>query len=466
MSNQTMSLRNILHSDQNEDQPVAFTGNRSVSRLKLKQEVAGLRERVNAVDVDRWILYTNDAYPFLLGLMALLHGDATIVLPPDDKQGILSFCADNANAALTDEAIEGISGIDSEQHLHIRDPESLSDEHASPSFSRLDPDRTRIEMFTSGTSGERTTVKKNLSHLQQDIEAEEMAFGEQTRGSIVMGTVSHQHLYGMLMRVLWPFCAGHPFYSPPLAFPEDLSTAIQETAAKEVAFITSPAHLKAFARSEVFRERADVITSIYSGGGFISDEISEEVREKLEFYPLDVFGTTETGGIAWRPANEERWRTFQNVTAKVDEEGQLLISSPAVSMTDDWYATGDHAEAQDGTFELKGRMDRVIKVAETRLSLHELEQQMAKHPAVDEAVAVVCNPDAPEHERKRLGAAVVPKATEDDLDQDDLWTDLRESLKDFFPTVCLPKRWERLEELPKDHLGKVQYDEVRENFSS
>ena len=458
MSTDFLPLRTILKHGRSPEHPVAIMPDGTRTWADLTGDIDALVRELGERDGQRWILHSSSSYQFLAGLLAVVATESTAILPPKPKEGILKSCAETADGALTDASLEEIPGVAADHHLFLQEHTGGTDAPEQIEFPYLDAERPCIEFFTSGTTGERSTIQKSLAHLEQDTDAEERIWGEQIDDTAFFGTVSQQHIYGILFRLLWPLCSGKPFHSEMLMYPDDFKEAV-ETSSRDVVLVTSPSHLKSFVRSGVPGELKDHIRMVVSGGGSVPKEIAEEVHDQLGFYPHDVFGTTETGGIGWRTADEETWHTFNNVETDIDNDGRLLVRSPAVSTSDDWYPTGDLAEQQNGSFVLRGREDRVVKIADTRISLPEMEELLENDDRVEQAVAVSLEPEDPATERTTVGMFIKPE--EDLSDTDTLERDLRDLLTEHFPSVALPKFWRFLEEVPEDQLGKPQYDELR-----
>ena len=103
----------------------------------------------------------------------------------------------------------------------------------------------------------------------------------------------------------------------------------------------------------------------------------------FEQLPIEVFGSTETGGIAYRQqhSSHELWQLFDGVQAELNQEGCLKLQSPNIAIDPDannsWYQTADACRFHSATqFELLGRTDRIVKIEEKRISLVEVEQRL------------------------------------------------------------------------------------------
>src|SRR6185503_9046762 len=111
--------------------------------------------------------------------------------------------------------------------------------------------------------------------------------------------------------------------------------------------------------------------------GGASTPRSAPTRRCLGEAPLEVYGSTETGGIAWRAQREGAdgadWTPFPGMALETDRDGALRLRSPYLP-DGEWLTLGDAAELlPGGRFRLKGRLDRVAKIEGKRVSLPELE---------------------------------------------------------------------------------------------
>ena len=318
-------------------------------------------------------------------------------------------------------------------------------------LSALDPGACRLVLYTSGSTGEPGAISKTLDQLDREVAALEAAFGKRLHGAQVQGTVSHQHIYGLLFRVLWPLSAGRAFAPRRLAFNEQL-TALGGT---PVALVASPAHLKRLPANQDWSGLAGGLRAVFSSGGPLPPDAALDVRRLWGQAAIEVFGSTETGGVAWRaPGGEQApWQVLPGVQWRI-EQGRLHLRSPHLGH-DDWLATQDRAEASPlGGFVLLGRADRIVKIEERRISLEAIDAALLASPWVSEARVV----PLPGH-RILLGAAIVPspegQALLDAEGRTALANRLREALSGRVDAIAWPRRWRFLEALPTDARGKT-----------
>jgi acyl-CoA synthetase (AMP-forming)/AMP-acid ligase II len=466
---------------------VAFGRDGDRDLADFRARVATLAAAVAERAPGRWLLYQTDAYGFAVGLLALAHAGSTAVLAPNAQPGTLGELADRVVGLLLPEALRRHAP----SRLPVLDPLAALAPGSAPATLAGDPDRDRplCELFTSGTTGAGKAVTKTLAHVEDEIEVLERTFGGAlSPATRVFSTVSCQHLYGLLFRIAWPLATGRPLQADTLLRPEELLPRMG--AADESVLVTTPAHLRRLRAPEGVAPLRARCRAVFSSGGPLDAPTAAAVTRGLGTAPFEIFGSTETGGVAWRRSggavsgDAAEWTLLDGVRASCDPESRcLVVRSPFVStgVRVDLDGTaaqearapryeftmGDRARfVAGGRFELLGRSDRVVKIGEKRLSMPEMEGKLLAHPAVVDAAvvsfeqasatrvrAVVAIGDAgrkmlAEHGRRGLGQA------------------LTEHLARYFDRVLLPRAWRFVDELPRDAQGKTPVAALTRAFAT
>jgi acyl-coenzyme A synthetase/AMP-(fatty) acid ligase/3-hydroxymyristoyl/3-hydroxydecanoyl-(acyl carrier protein) dehydratase len=258
-----------------------------------------------------------------------------------------------------------------------------------------------------------------------------------------VSTVSHQHIYGLLFAVLWPFVTGRPLAPRRLEYPEELEQALRTGPS---ILISSPAHLK---RLPEGRRWSTQVQAVFSSGGPLTPDGAARAIEVLGHAPKEIFGSSETGGVAWREGNDLPWHPMRGVFVRAAELplGVLEVQSPHLS-TSGWFRTADRIElAADGSFRLLGRADRIAKIEEKRVSLDLIEKTCVETGLLSAARVVTL-----EGARVTLGLVGVPTRT---LDRKELIDQLKAALEKAVERVALPRKFRFVEKLPTDDQGKV-----------
>jgi acyl-coenzyme A synthetase/AMP-(fatty) acid ligase len=311
----------------------------------------------------------------------------------------------------------------------------------------LDPEAQQLVVFTSGSTGEPQALPKRLRQLFDEITALEQAFGAQCPSGAVLASVSHQHVYGLLFRVLWPLATGRPLQAQSLVVLEDLAELTPPGA--RAILIASPAHLSRLPLVENVP-----VDQLFSSGAPLPDAALPDCLRVFGRAPIEVYGSSETGGVAWRqrnPGAPTQWQALPGVEWRIVDDG-LWLRSPHLDDRD-WMPSADRAAAVEGGFELRGRADRIIKIAEKRVSLTAVEAALRASPLIaDLRLVPLAEP------REQLGVVAVPSEAgwqlHDEQGKRALASALRACLADVVERVALPRRFRFLPELPVNAQGK------------
>lgn len=442
---------------------VAFGREGTRSADDLRSDVASLASQLAPLAGARVALHCQDAYAFAVGFLGLGQVGAVAVLVPSRQPGALERLAGEVAGFLLDTA-------DVPRQIEGRPCASpLAAPRAQRELVALEREAPWAELFTSGTTGDEKPVPKSLRHLEDEVAMLEARFGSALgAGTRMLATASPQHLYGLLFRVLWPLAAGRPFLRTPLLHPEELAPSMEEG---DFALASTPVALRRLAERAELAQQAARCRAVFSSGGPLEAEVARRVADALGAPPYEVYGSTETGGVAVRQqwAGDEPWQPLPGVSAEVDpEDGRLVVASPFVSGGErvdaerTRLATGDRAEpAPGGGFRLRGRADRVVKIAEKRLSLPDMESRLREHAAVEEAALVLV--DGPGEPRVAAVVVLTPAGRETYRDggRRALGRELSEHLARDFDRVLLPRVWRVVDALPRDAQGKTSVRALR-----
>lgn len=449
------------------------------TRAEWLAEVAGLCDRLGPLALmpgARVALYDEDPYGFSVGLFACWQLRAVAVLPPNIQTGTLGRLRDQVVAAIGGDGgwLDGIPGFAPVAEAEPSAGVAVSAERADLAvLAELDREAEALELFTSGTTGEGKASPKLLRHLEDEVRTLEQTFGGQIGDARIYATASHQHLYGLLFRVLWPLAMGRAFCCDRLLHAEELLPRLAREPRSVLASV--PAHLARLVEASGLVGLAASRCRVFSSGGPLLRETAHAWERTLGDAPTEVFGSTETGGVAYRQqqaALGERvaWTPFAGVEIEVDPgTTQLRVRSAAVSENEQaGFAMGDRAVLLPGPgsrFELGGRVDRVVKIGEKRLELAEMESRLCAHPAVDRAALVAIEQGG----QSRIGAVVVPShlgGSSLERGRALLGRELADHLALDFDRVLVPRAWRYVSALPEDAQGKVTVPALRTLFDS
>ncbi|MBK0055405.1 AMP-binding protein [Stenotrophomonas sp. S39] len=404
----------------------------------LRLRALAWRDAFAAAEGRDWALYFDDAIAFAAALFGAWHAGKRVFL-----------AADNLPATL--QALQAqVSGFAGDVPADYRPllPAAVTSDRA---LQALDERACELCVFTSGSTGQPSAISKRMDQLAREVDALQAAFGAQLDGVQVHGTVSHQHIYGLLFRVLWPLAAGRQI-QPRRFFHEDL---VGTLAAADSVLVATPAHLKRLPEQLDWASLHGRLRAVFSSGGPLPEEAARQVRLWLGVAPTEVYGSSETGGIAWRRWDTDMppWQPLPGVQWRI-EEGCLAVASAHLDSAD-WWRTQDRVEAlADGRFRLLGRADRIVKIEERRVSLDALERALRDDPEVEDVRVLVLS-----GQREQLAAVVVPAdpalVAAGDAARRALGLRLGARLAQSHDAVTRPRRWRLVEALPINAQGKV-----------
>lgn len=469
---QVTPLCGLLSQDRAAESVVARRWNaavhetRDIGWAEFRRDVAGLQARLAREEPGgAWILLTEDAYSFAVGLFALWHSGSHAILPPNRQAHSLAALQTRAAGVLSDRPEWFTSG----SPLHPLEDHGVAE---AVSLTPLCPDALCVELFTSGTTGDEKPVTKRIEHIEKEVSQLEACWGERVDGSTFFSTASHQHLYGLLFGVLWPLCSGRPFEARRVLHAGELVPRMQDT--KSCVLASVPISLKHWVHHGATASLRNRCKVVFSSGGPLPRETAHAVADVLGQAPIEVLGSTETGGIAWRSqqpgAGEALWTSFPSARVRRDEaSGVLRVSSPLVSIEDGGggFATGDRVEIlPDGRFRLGGRVDQVVKIGEKRLDLTRMTSELRGCEWIDDVALAAIERDG----ELRVAAVVVPSDRGRDILRREgrraFTRGLRAGLAGSWDAVLQPRYWRIVAELPETSQGKVTREAIERLFEN
>jgi acyl-coenzyme A synthetase/AMP-(fatty) acid ligase len=428
-----LSLSRLLLESRPAAQPIALKSRDTV--ITWDAFIGGIEilyQEIASSSVDKWILACPDPIEFLAAIFAVWHAGKIPVIPSNYQKESISTAR-----GISDGAIEKVD---------------LSPSKRNPTkFKALDLHASKVILFTSGSSGKPKLVEKTLFQLDSEVLSLELQWGSRVKAFPVVATVPHYHIYGLLFRLLWPVLTGRVFVADELTMPDILFSRIRNIG--PVVLISSPAHLTRIPSIIDLQDIRSYITCIFSSGAPLPEEMAALYAQKMGVPPIEVYGSTETGGIGWRQGGS-LWTPLPSVHIRISEVGTLEARSPHTD-NQDWVRTEDLSKIDDdGRFSLSGRADRIVKIEGKRVSLDEMTARLNNHPWVDGSGIVFL-----ERARNTLGAAVV--LSKEGIDQHNrqdkpqIVGRLKEHLSQWFEPVVIPRLWRFVSHLPTTDRGKT-----------
>lgn len=415
--------------------------------------VAGYRDVLVKSPAKTWLLFESDTYMFSALFYALLSAGKSILLPQSAQPGHIREVKTKVQGSI------GSADIDPDIVSQSNFPNRPS------AILGINSDAS-VSFYTSGSTGQAKVIEKKFSQLQTEISCLESNFGAKVKDSVLLSTVSHQHIYGLLFKVLWPLTKGHAFVCQAFEYPEHIVNKITSSNFDSVTLIASPAHLHRLCLDNPLLPLKQHLHCIFSSGGPLDADKNISLQQQLECPVIEVYGSTETGGIGWRHRDsitDDIWETFEGVSvAHQPNTDLLLLSSPYLLQKQ--FKGDDRIELiSDQQFRLLGRADDIVKIEEKRISLLEVQTRCKQHKYVQDACILVIG-----SKRKQLAAVIelnaLGKEAKENMPLYLFHRLFRAYLAQWFEAVTLPKKFRYPSEIPYNAQGKINRQAMESYF--
>ena len=252
------------------------------------------------------------------------------------------------------------------------------------------PEDAYTIFFTSGTTGEPTGTIKTKENIYSELEALYTLFKPHNFERIIV-TTPLIHIYGFLNGVMLPTLLGCELLIKEEYWPYDLLNLDE---GKKSLIVTTPVFIKALLKLKNGANLSHV--TFLSSTGMLENSDIAAFEKRFNTQVIQLFGSTETGGIASKHSTKITWKPLSGVKIEVDANGLLGVSSPFISKylfnstitkQSNHFSTSDMVEPQaDGSFKLLGRLSDIIKVSGKRISITEIENLIESRLHVKEVL--------------------------------------------------------------------------------
>ncbi|PMG14163.1 AMP-fatty acid ligase [Vibrio splendidus] len=443
-----ISLSELLSQNRAPESIVCFDDNSEITWQTFNDDLSQLVNLLSSSHFQRVAICTQDSCLFSVAFLACAVSKKHIILPGNYQPCALAELSEHFDCLLVDDSIGEVDVSNVRNIQTLLDSNPKAQKPLTDNLPDIDLAAIQLTLFTSGSSGTPKAIDKTLEHLDIEIAQLDKNWGDLLKGNRVHSTVSHQHIYGLLFRILWPLCSGVPFARHNLEYPEQ----ILSHANKQSVLISSPALLKRLKHET----KPAQLAGVFSSGGPLPTESAHQALNLLGHFPIEVFGSTETGGIAFRQQESAQtpWQLFDCIEASLNSENCIKLLSPYIDKNN-WYQTADECEmVSSNQFILKGRTDRVIKIEEKRVSLVEVEKRLEQLPWVSECVVIPFE----EPERLILASVLVlsdqGQAKLATMSKGKFWLMLRSELRKWLEPIAIPRKYRVVDEIPLNSQGK------------
>lgn len=443
------TLNNIFRNP--SERTVCYVKNKHISESQFCSDVEATIGLIKAYKNENCLICIDNPYHFLVALLALLSQKTNAIISANRTEKWLNTIRSDFDFILCDSDFVSRESVKFEiiminDLFYENESRSKNENYKSNiHFSGDEP----LSFFTSGSTGKAKKIDKTLGYLTNEVETLNKEFGTISVKARFISSVSHLHIYGLLFYLLFPLLTRRSWNNSLIEFQEQLSVSLSSD--KQNVLISSPAFLSRLDEQQIING----LEHVFSSGGLLSKYASCLTRIVLRCTPIEVYGSTESGGIAFRQQHGEHqaWSLFEkiNLLAYGDD---IELTSPHIGagntlILDDYIEFVGHNQIM-----LLGRKDRIVKIGEKRVSLDEIESFIMGIDYIDQCRAVLLS-----GKRPQVGCVIILSNQGvkflDLNGRKELTEHLKSQMRLRFEATTLPRKWRIVANFPMNSQSKV-----------
>jgi len=386
-------------------------------------------------------IFTTDRAVIAAAIVAALAGGPILILPHDISDGALMDLASDPEYTWV------VADPDRTLPSRFKELFITPDDHnpnPTPLKAAINPGAPLLKLYTGGSTGKPAIWTKTVENIMGEA-LFHVGVHEITCDDVVVATVPPYHIYGLLFSVAAPLLAGARVADQTCAFPHEIVNTVTDTAA--TILVSVPAHFRAL-KDHDFPNHG--LRLAFSSAGVLDEADETAFRQRNKVFLMEVYGSTETGGIAFRcrGRDETFFSPFPVIETHIKEE-TLKIRSPFISpeiVRDNlgFYLVPDRVKQCSGNrFAILGRSDTVVKIAGLRVDLDQVGTVLKTMDGIRDAL-VLARP-VPRGRAFDICALVQGNCTH---------ADIRQFLCGRLETAAHPRWIKVVDQMPMTRSGK------------
>ena len=223
-------------------------------------------------------------------------------------------------------------------------------------------------------------------------------------GATLLGTVPHQHSYGLESLVMLALQHGLALHAERLFYPADIRAQIAATPQPRM-LVTTPVHLRILLAEPETPPPVDLVLCATAP---LAAQLAREAEARFAVSLYEIYGCSEAGQIAARrTALTEEWRCLDGITLRQDDAGTWASGAPIAVET----LLPDVIELHDPErFLLHGRIADLVNVAGKRTSLAHLNYHLNAIDGVQDGAFAIADADRADRPSAGLPRSSSPPA--------------------------------------------------------
>lgn len=309
--------------------------------------------------------------------------------------------------------------------------------------------KSQVLFFTSGSSGFPIGAFKSRANLEEEVLVLKELIKDKNIKRVVV-SVPFVHIYGILAGLLLPLYLDDTTLIVKDDFlPYEL---LQEASVENTLVITTPVFIKALVK---LNESKNLNSTIFisSTAPLDADSVAS-FEKKFQTNLMQLFGSTETGGIAYKFSASSKWKPLEKVIVSLDND-KLCIKSPFISSfildkkiikLENKFTTEDIIELEKDGFKLIGRSNKIIKIAGKRISAMQIESILKDIESIDEAIVELVY----KKELLRSEQLMIILQAKEKIDK----KEIKKKINEYFGVLTIPFNVKYIEKIRYSSVGK------------
>lgn len=412
-------------------------------------DIAKSLDYISKLDKDTITIFIDNAYYFITVMSAALLLKKKVNVLNNNSPKYVDKIVDDSMVYISD---------DEKSHVSLKNIFDGEYDEKWIDFlksNKID-ENLNVNFYTSGFTGFPKLIEKTLKQFEAEALKIIGEFGEGLKDSIFVYSVPHYHSYGFVFDFLVPYILELKLADNRINYLETLNNFEEY---KNITFITNPAFLKRIDKSSL---KIKSKWTVFSSTGALDKEVNDLCIETFNTDAIEIYGSTEGGGMAYRKRSEkDLWTRLKIVQLKVNENGSLFCSS-GYTGEGFWVHVGDVVDMKnEDEFELLGREDSIVKIEGKRISVQQIDRQILEDKNFKDSYTIYCKSD----KREYVASFIV--LSDADANEEDMKKYLKDYLKGYFEKIVIPKKIYFTDSIPRNEMGKIdrkRLDAIMEKF--
>lgn len=302
----------------------------------------------------------------------------------------------------------------------------------------------KITFRTGGSTSDTKLIEKHIKNVI--IESNDIfSVLKLPKNLEFISTTTPEHYFGFSFHYVLPILHDYKRREKRINYPEELTI-------ENAVLITTPSFLKTMQK---YNFQPVVPPQVIICAGAKLEDKTFEYARNIAKRVIEIYGSTETGIIAYRETEHENLALMPGIKILEAEQDYTKISTKYSHQTIN--ILDDRIQLENEKIKFISRTGKTLKILEKRIDATQYEAKISTHPLVNEsycfensnklATLIALNPE---------GAEFIIKHGKHELIKD---------IKSQLKTEILPQKWEFIDIIPRNEKGKIDKTLIDELFN-